>query len=241
MPQRVGMFVFYHLFHRCVHHAPSSPPTGSSTPPESSVPSSDPEKDRQVLLWLIVFGFSLLFRPAVELAIRVLFFSACTLLIGTLDGSLNLLVGHAVLRAAKYNGYDPPLLSSIEAGSLGGIVVIGPITLATVYLIALLGGPKLQRALSIHVTFLLELASVIAVSAAACSLGVTIVLCMRPDDRAPLDTTHAARAGALGACLLTVPIVSAAAFLTREAQTIPSVRNGPMTPPPPVVRAVVRG
>jgi hypothetical protein len=222
------MFVFYHLYHRCVHSTPSA----SSPSLESSVPSSDPTKDHAITVWFAVFGVSLLFRPVAELVIRVLFFSACVLLIGTLDGSLNFLVGHAVLRAAKYDGYEPPLLSSLEAGSLGGVVLIGPTTLATVFLITLLGGLELQRALSTYITFFLELASVIAGSAAACSLGVAIVLWTDPDNAPPLDTTHAARAGALGACILTVPIVSVAAFLMREVQTMPSVRNEPSPPPP---------
>ncbi|KAF8558138.1 hypothetical protein OG21DRAFT_1601214 [Imleria badia] len=219
------MFLFYRLFHR-VNSIPSGP--SSSTPP-----SSDQAKDRAIIVWFAVFGASLFFRPAVELAIRILLFSACALLIATIDGSLNLLVGHAVFRAAKYDGYEPPLLSSIEAGSLGGIILIGPTTLATVYLIALLGGLKVQRALSFYITFLLEVASVVTVSAAACSLGVTIVqVCTHPDNGPPLDTTHAARAGALGACIFTVPIVSTAAFFMREAQTMPSARNEPITPPP---------
>lgn len=219
------MFLFYRLFHRV-----------NSIPSGSTPPTSDTAKDRAIVIWFTVFGASLFFRPAVELVIRVLFFSACALLFGTLDGSLNLLVGHAVLRAAKYDGYEPHLLSSIEAGSLGGLVVVGPTTLATVSLIALLGGLKVQRALSFYITFLLEIASVITVSAAACSLGVMIVLRMHPDNGSPLDTTHAARAGALGACIFTVPIVSTAAFLMREAQAMPSARNEPITPPPYPVR-----
>ncbi|KAF8428885.1 hypothetical protein L210DRAFT_3764842, partial [Boletus edulis BED1] len=228
------MFIFYRLFHRCVRSTPLGP-LSSLSPKESSVPShsSDP-----ILVWFTVFGLSLLFRPVAELVIRVFFFSACVLLTGTLDGLLNLLVGHAVLRAAKYKGYDPPLLSSIEAGSLGGIIVLGPTTLATVCLIALIGGLKLQKMLSTHVTFLLELAFVIAMSAAASSLGVTVVrYCTRLDDLngPPLDATHAARAGALGACILTVPLVSTAAFFMREAQMMPSARNEPITPPPCLV------
>lgn len=228
------MFVFFRLFRRCVHSTPSRPST--SAPPESSIPSSDPNKDRAVLIWFITFGFALLFRPAAELVIRILLFSACALLICTLDGSLNLLVGHAVLRAAKYDGYEPSLLSSLEAGSLGGIIVIGPTTLATVYLIALLGGHKLQRTLSTHIMLFLELASVIAVSTAACSLGVTIVRYTHPDNGPPLDTTHAARAGVLGACVLTVPILSTAAFLIHEAQAMPSARSEQSNPPPYLVR-----
>ena len=125
---------------------------------------------------------------------------------------------------------------SLEAGSLGGIILIGPTTLATVFLVALFGGLKLQRTLPTHVTFLLELTSVIAVSAAACSLGVTILLWTHPDSDPPLDTTHAARAGVLGACILTVPIVSTAAFLMRQAQTVPSAGDEPSTPPPYQVR-----
>ena len=226
--------MFYRLFHRCAHSTPSDCPSGS-TPPESSIPS-DPRKDRAIIVWLAAFGISLLFRHLAELVIRIIFFSACALLIGTLDGSLTFLVGHAVLRAAKYDGYEPSLLSSLEAGSLGGIILIGPTTLATAFLVALFGGLKLQRTLSTHVTFLLELASVIAVSAAACSLGVTIVLWTRPDNGPPLDTTHAARAGVLGACILTVPIVLTAAFLLRQAQTIPSARNEPSASPPYLVR-----
>lgn len=46
----------------------------------------------------------------------------------------------------------------------------------------------------------------IAVSAAACSVGVTIVHCTR----------SAARAGALEACILIVPVLSTAAFLMRD-------------------------
>ena len=233
--QRFVMFVFYRLFHRCVHSTPSDRPS-SSTCPELSAPSSDPAKDHAITVWFATFGFSLLFRPVAELVIRIIFFAACALLIGTLDGSLNFLVGHAVLRAAKYDGYDPPLLSSLEAGSLGGIILIGPTLLATVFLIALLGGLKLQSVLSTYITFFLELASMIAVSAAACSLGVMVVLWTHPDSRPLLDATRAARAGVLGACILTVPVVSTVAFLMREAQTMPSARSEPGPPPPYLVR-----
>lgn len=235
--QRFVMFVFFHLFRRYVVSTPSS-----SALSESSVPPSDPEKDRAILVWWAAFGFTLFFRPAAELVIRLVYFSICALLIGTLDGSINLVVGHAVLRAAKYNGYEPSLLSSLEAGSLGGLIVIPPITLATVSLIALLGGLQLQKALSRHITFLFELASTIAISAAACSVGVTIVQCTRPDNGQPLDATHAARAGALGACILTVPIVSTAAFFMymREAQTMSSARNDPSTPLGDLVRAFTK-
>lgn len=234
------MFVFYRLFHRCIKTVSSHPPNSPLS--ESSVPSipSHTEKERAIVVWFTAFGFSLLFRPVIELVIRFLVFSTCVLLIGTLDGALNLLIGHAVLRAAKYNGYDPPLLSSVAAGTVGGVLMVGPTILASACLIAILGGPKLRRALSAHITFLLELASLIAVSAAACSLGVTVLQRVHPgtlNDR-PLDTTHAARAGALGACILTVPILSTAAFLMRDAQTTPAVWNKPATldPSPRLVR-----
>ena len=104
--QRFSMFMFYRLFHRCVHSTPSDCPSDSS--PEPSIPS-DPQKDRAIIVWLAAFGISLLFRPVAELVIRIIFFSACALLIGTLDSSLNFLVEHPVLRAAKYDGYESPL------------------------------------------------------------------------------------------------------------------------------------
>lgn len=90
------------------------PPTNgdspsSTTPRESFVSqSSDPEKDRVLLVWWTAFGISLFFRPVAEFVIRIPLFSVCALLISTLDGSLNFFIGHAVLRAVKYNVYDPP-------------------------------------------------------------------------------------------------------------------------------------
>lgn len=237
------MLVVYRLFRRWV--TITTPTNGdcpsNSTPSESSVASTSPEKDRAILIWWAVFGISLFFRPAAELVFRFLSFSVCALLIGALNGTLDLLIGHAVLRAAKYDGYDSSLLLSMAAGSLGGIIVMGPTALAIVLLITLVG-PKFQRVLSHHVVFLLELTSLVAVAAAACSLGVTVVQCMYPDNDPPLNATHAARAGALGACILTVPLVSTAAFFMCAAQTTPAASEPRITAPHLVrhVRALMR-
>ncbi|KAG9315179.1 hypothetical protein JVU11DRAFT_4306 [Chiua virens] len=220
------MFVSYRLFDRCVNLTPASPLNASPPVTAPSASSQAADEHRAILVWWMIFGVSLFFRPVAELVIRILFFSICALLIGTLNGTLTLLVGHALLKVFKCDGYNPPFLSSIKAGSLGGLVVIGPSTLVTIFFMACLGSVKLHRVLSSHITFLLEIASLVAISAAACAVGVTLLRTHGyPDNPLPLDATRAARAGVLGACLLTVPLVSAAALVMRE--TTPSAQNTP--------------
>lgn len=52
--------------------------------------------------WTLSGSFTLYFRSFAQLVVRVTF---CALLIDTLDGPLNLPVGYAVLKAAKYISY----------------------------------------------------------------------------------------------------------------------------------------
>jgi len=213
------------------------------------------KKNPALRVWLAAFGIAVWLHVTAKLAIRIFFISTCIVLVSIIDGSLNLLVGHAVLRVAKHDGYDPPLPSSIQAGSLGGFVVIAPTTLAIVSLIALLGaggGSVLKTnnpILSRHLAVLLELASATAVSSAAASAGVAVVRWIRPDDRPPLDLLHAARAGALGACILTAPIVATAAWLwMREPRTwtwrrrrTESVTDTPPAPAPALALTLTDG
>ncbi|KAF9243527.1 hypothetical protein BU15DRAFT_72192 [Melanogaster broomeanus] len=191
--------------------------------------SSDPEKDLAVVVWWGALGISLFFRPAAELGIRAILFFICTVLVGALDGSLNLLIGHAILKAARCSDYEASILSSMEAGALGGISVIGPIILLAAFLVAMAGNANFHRFIPGHVALLLEIAIIVAVSTAACPVGVVVVRHMQFSQGPPLGPLHAARAGALGASILTVPLLSIAAFFMRESNAH-SVRNSASVP-----------
>ncbi|KIK96424.1 hypothetical protein PAXRUDRAFT_825950 [Paxillus rubicundulus Ve08.2h10] len=197
---------------------------------ESSISSSsDPEKDLAVVVWWAAFGISLFFQPAAEVAIRFVFFAVCALLAGALDGFLSLLIGHAVLKAASCDGYERSITSSMEAGALGGISVIGPIIVLTVLLVAMLGNTERHSFTFECAAFLMEIAIIVAVSAAACPVGVVVVRHTQMNKGPTLDAAHAAQAGALGASIVTVPIVSIAAFCMREAKAL-SARKNASTP-----------
>lgn len=111
-----------------------------------SIAISDREKTVRTLVWWGAFGSTLFFRPVAEVVIWLTSLQTCALPIGTLDGGSPLPSRwpcSVVPKAVKYNGYE----------SLSGIVVIiWRTTLATVPLIALLGGLKLQRAMPRHIT-----------------------------------------------------------------------------------------
>jgi len=193
---------------------------------ESSISSSsDPEKDLAVVVWWAAFGISLFFRPAAEVAIRVVLFAVCALLVGTLHGFLSLLIGHAVLKAARCDGYEPSIISSMEAGALGGISVIGPIIVLTALLVAMVGNAERHSFILERVAFLMEIAIIVAVSAAACPVGIVVVGHTQLDKGPTLDAAHAAQAGALGASIVTVPIVSIGAFCMREAKALSARKN----------------
>ncbi|KAF9223645.1 hypothetical protein BS17DRAFT_808519 [Gyrodon lividus] len=193
---------------------------------ESSTSSvSGPEKDLAVVVWWAAFGTSLFFRPVAEFAIRVVLFVVCTLSIAALDGFFNLLIGHAVLKAAKCTGYEASILSSIEAGALGGISVIGPIIFLTALLVAVVGNGERHSFISGHIALLLEIAIIVAVCAAACPVGVVVVLHTQLDKGPILDAAHAAQAGALGASIVIVPVMSIAAFCMHKAKAHSARKN----------------
>ncbi|KIJ66854.1 hypothetical protein HYDPIDRAFT_108784 [Hydnomerulius pinastri MD-312] len=219
------MFVLYRLFHSFKKKSGLDAELPSDPINDASMPSAtDAEKNFAVVVWWAAFGILLFFQPAAELAFRVLLVSAGALIVGALAGFLNLLVGHAVLRAAKCTGYDASILSSMEAGALGGVSVIGPIILLTALLVALASSFERHRFISIYVTLVLEIAITVAVSAAACPVGIVVVHHMQLAKGSLLDAVHAAQAGALGASILYVPLVLSAVLFMREAKAF-SVRK----------------
>ncbi|KIM64316.1 hypothetical protein SCLCIDRAFT_23650 [Scleroderma citrinum Foug A] len=181
-----------------------------------SASSSDPEKNLAVVVWWAAFGTSLFFRPAFELAIRILLLLLLALSLGALYGFLNLTLGHALLRAAHCRGYDVPLLWTMQAGVLGGIAVISPSILLLLAAVPLtLRGKAAKLVLDWRhavATFVLEMAMSVALSVAAAAVGVLIVLRMTREVDV-LDIMRTSRAGALGSSIISVVVVSVVAFL----------------------------
>ncbi|KAH7884332.1 hypothetical protein F5I97DRAFT_1830832 [Phlebopus sp. FC_14] len=154
----------------------------------------DAEESLVVVLW-VAFCFSDL---AVEIIIQLVLFSAIALSLGVIAGSINLLVGHTVLRAMGCCGYvrSTNLAVSPSGGARRAhrhrtfhlFDRIGPWWQYTPSEI-----PS-HTALSLFV----EIATTVAISALPHALRTT---------PPPLAIVHAARAGALGASVVPVPLI----------------------------------
>lgn len=201
------------MLHRLLCHSFQS----KNVEHRSTVSLVDPEKDLTVVVWWAAFGASLFFQPAFKLIARVLFMLIGALVLGALDGLLSLTLGSAILASARCPGYDIPILVSMQAGILGGIAVTGPAILLLAGVLVFGDGVVGRCIVDLRLralSWVLELSLSTATAAAGSLAGVQIV---RQMDLATevLDASRAARAGALGAIIIALPIVCIAAIFFR--------------------------
>ncbi|KAH7886634.1 hypothetical protein F5I97DRAFT_1022256 [Phlebopus sp. FC_14] len=127
--------------------------------------------------------------------------------LGTFSGFLSMIIGQSVLRAANYSGYDVPLSSSMKIGAAGGAVVPG----ISILIIALASNVcGLWHYWEVdglrHVTKIGGVVVGVALNAAAGAAGAGLMNTYQPGLDC-LDSVHAARAGALGATIVSSPAV----------------------------------
>ena len=151
-----------------------------------------------LLGWLAILG-------SLWLALYITLF-ACALAaevgVHAFIGFLGLTLGHAVLHGARPGdaAYDVSVRSTMQAGAIGG-AILGP-PCAALTLLAVVAGDS-DKDLLMGMGAIVKIALSLAFGAATGPLGVAVLMHYRGPS-GMLDVTHAARAGVLGAFLLSV-------------------------------------
>ena len=159
------------------HHAPTPPQQTYYHYAITDIPTTAPHIATSRLCAPFV-GVSL-----IEIAVAVLQTIFCFLYIIT---------GQAILRAAHLEGYEAPISSSVKIGAMGGVALTLP---AIFFCIHRRHG---------FVFAMWSIAVDILIGAMAGPIGIAI-LAHRLREKL-LDPLHAARAGALGACIISTSL-----------------------------------